>query len=93
MEVTVENTTELAMKLRLSKQASERLSKRAAESGQDVASIASDLIEQAITQQSLEELLAVSQAEFASTGMTEGEMMDFGRELLGKVRSAKAPGA
>ena len=93
MEATVENTTELAMKLRLSKQASERLSKRAAESGQDVASIASDLIEQAITQPSLEELLAVSQAEFASTGMTEGEMMDFGRELLGKVRSAKAPGA
>ena len=93
MEVTVENTTELAMKLRLSKQASERLSKRAAESGQDVASIASDLIEQAITQPTLEELLAVSQAEFASTGMTESEMMDFGCDLLGKVRSAKAPGA
>jgi hypothetical protein len=81
------------MKLRLSRQASEKLSKRAAESGQDVASIASDLIEQAISQPSLGELLALSQAEFASTGMTESEMMDFGRELLGKVRSEKAPGA
>jgi hypothetical protein len=93
MATTVENTTELAMKLRLSKQASEKLNQRAAESGRDVASIASDLIEQAITQPSLEELLAVSQAEFASSGMTENEMMDFGRELLGKVRSGKAPGA
>ena len=92
MATTVENTIELAMKLRLSKQASEKLSKRAAESGRDVASIASDLIEQAITRPSLEELLAVSQAEFASTGMTESEMMDFGRELLAKVRSPKAPG-
>ena len=93
MATTVENMTELAMKLRLSKQASEKLSKHAAERGLDVASVASDLIEQAFTQPSLEELLAVSQAEFASTGMTESEMMDFGRDLLGKVRSEKAPGA
>jgi pantoate kinase len=93
MATTVENTTEVAMKLRLSRQASEKLNKRAAESGRDVASIASDLIEQAISQPSLEELLALSQAEFASTGMTENEMMDFGRELLGKVRGEKAPGA
>jgi predicted DNA-binding protein len=93
MATTIENTTELTMKVRLSKQASEKLNKRATESGRDVAAIASDLIEQAIAQPSLEELLVVSQAEFASTGMTESEMMDFGRELLGKVRSAKASGA
>jgi predicted DNA-binding protein len=93
MATTIENTTELAMKIRLSKQASKKLNKRAAENGRDVASIASELIERAIAQPSLEYLLAISQAEFASTGMTESELMDFDRELLGKVRSEKAPGA
>jgi len=55
MATTIENTTELAMELRLSTKASDMLSKRAAESGQDVASLASELIEQAVTQPSLEE--------------------------------------
>ena len=40
--------TELAMKLRLTRQASERLTRRAAELGSDVASVASRLIEAAV---------------------------------------------
>ncbi len=40
--------TELAMKLRLSDQAIEKLAQRADETGQDVAGVASDLIEQAV---------------------------------------------
>lgn len=41
--------TELAMKLRLSKQASDCLAQRAAAAGKDVADVASDLIEHAVT--------------------------------------------
>jgi hypothetical protein len=41
--------TELAMKLRLSDEASEKLARRAAESGRDLAAVASDLIEQAVS--------------------------------------------
>lgn len=93
MATTAEQMTELAMKLRLSKQASEKLAQRAKESGRDLDSVASDLIEKAVTEPSLEELLAGSQSEFPSTGMTEDEMMDFGRELLNKVRDAKVPRA
>lgn len=48
MASTLEHMTELAMKLRLSKQASEKLAQRAAETGRDVATVASDLIEQAV---------------------------------------------
>ena len=69
MATTVEHTTELAMKLQLSKKASD--------------------IEQAVTQPSLEELLAVSQGEFAATGMTEDQMMDFGREFCLKRFAAR----
>ena len=92
MATTVEPMTELAMKLRLSKQASEKLAQRATESGRDVDAVASDLIEQAVTQPSLSELLAVSQAEFLTTGMTEDEVMALGRDLVEKVRSEKAAG-
>jgi hypothetical protein len=40
--------TELALKLHLTDQASERLAQRAAAAGKDVAAVASDLIEQAV---------------------------------------------
>jgi len=79
------------MKLRLSQQAKDKLTQRATESGRDVDSVASELLEQAVTQPSLAELLAVSQAEFPSTGLTEEQLIEFGHELLDKVRSEKVP--
>ena len=48
MATTIEHMTELAMKLRLSKQASEKLSQRAEQVGQDVGAVASGIIEQAV---------------------------------------------
>ena len=87
MAAVTEQLTELPMRLKLSKLATEKLSQRATESGRDVAAVASDLLEQAVTQQSLHELLAVSQAEFPSTGMTRTEAMDFGRDIIEKVRN------
>jgi hypothetical protein len=48
MTPSVQPTTELAVKIRLSKYAGERLAQRAAETGQDVSDVASDLIEKAV---------------------------------------------
>jgi len=42
-------TTEVSLTLRLSRVARERLARRAAESGRDVAAVASELIERAVT--------------------------------------------
>jgi tRNA C32,U32 (ribose-2'-O)-methylase TrmJ len=90
MATAVEQITEMAMKLRLSKQASEKLLLRATESGRDVADVASDLIEQAVTRPTLEELLAPVQAEFAKTGMSEEEIMELGRREPEALRKEKA---
>ncbi|HEY8750501.1 MAG TPA: hypothetical protein VIM11_21125 [Tepidisphaeraceae bacterium] len=83
----------MTLSISLSPEVEARLKERAAAEGKDPTAYVSDLVTQVITQPSLEELLAVSQAEFASTGMTSDEVMDFGRELLEKIRDEKAPKA
>jgi len=90
MAATIEDVTELAMRLRLSKQASEMLAHRAAQSGRDVADVASDLIEQAIRRPTIDELLAPVRADFAKSGMTEDELMELGRRELDALRDEKA---
>jgi hypothetical protein len=50
MGTAVEQVAEFAMKLKLSKEAGEKLVQRATESGRDLAAVASDLIERAVTQ-------------------------------------------
>jgi hypothetical protein len=49
MSASPEQLTEMDMRIRLSKAAGDALARRAAEKGQDVAVVASDLIEQAVT--------------------------------------------
>jgi hypothetical protein len=49
MATTPQQTTEFALRVCLSHEAGERLARRAAQSGRDVSSVASDLIEQAVT--------------------------------------------
>ena len=83
MEMTISIPEEIALKLE----------KRAAVLGKTLPAYTAELVTETVTQPSLEELLAVSQGEFASTGMTEAEMMDLGRDLLDKVRGEKAPRA
>ena len=80
---------EMALKLRLSKLAREKLVDRAAKAEEDVAAYASELIERAVTKPSIDEILAPVRADFAKSGMTEDEIMDFGRALVQKVRDEK----
>jgi hypothetical protein len=89
MATTIEQTTELEMKLRLSKSASEKLAQRAAETGRDVATVASDLIEQAVTRPTVDEVLAPFRKQVADSGMSDDELDEFHRDLLAKVRSER----
>jgi tRNA C32,U32 (ribose-2'-O)-methylase TrmJ len=94
MATTIPHTTELAMKLRLSKQASEKHAPRAAESGQDVAAVASELIEQAVTRPTVDEALASFRKQVAESGMSDEELDDFFRgEIEAHRRERKAKSA
>jgi pyruvate carboxylase len=84
---TTTQTTDIPVTLRLSAQASAKLAARAAESGQDVASCASELIEQAITRPSIDEIMAPFRKQVAESGMSDEELDDFHRDLLAKVRA------
>ncbi|HZL34331.1 MAG TPA: hypothetical protein VFC78_03410 [Tepidisphaeraceae bacterium] len=79
----------MTLSISLSSETAAKLNERAAAQGKDPTAYACELIEEAVTQESLEELLAISQNEFSSTNMTRDEMTEFGRELLEKVRVEK----
>ena len=94
MSAVPKRITEFAIKLRISQQAKEKLAQRAAESGRDVAEYTSELVEQAVTRPTLDELLAPVRSDFANSGMSEEEIMALGRdelESLRRERKAKAP--
>lgn len=84
MSTSAEHTTELSMKLRLSKQAGEKLAERAALSGQDVASVASDLIEQAVNRPTVDEVLAPFRKQVADSGMSDQALDAFFDDLRDK---------
>jgi hypothetical protein len=88
---TAPQTTEIAMKLRLSKEAGERLASRAAESGRDVAEVASELIEQAVAEparsNSVRQLAALASFAQGMTAWTSahlpaGHVVDDSRESI-----------
>jgi len=89
MATTVEHMTELAMKLRLSRQASEKLAQRAAECGKDVAAVASDLIEQAVTRPTVDEALAAFRRQVAESGMSDQALDDFFRREIEAHRAER----
>ena len=76
----------MTLNISISPKAEAKLKERAAAEGKGPTAYASDLVQEAVTRPTLEELLATSQAEFPSTGMTWDEIMDFGRGILQKVR-------
>jgi flagellar hook assembly protein FlgD len=82
MATSVEHMTELTMKLRLSKRASEKLSQRATKTGQEVSVVASDLIEQAVTQPSFQEPVVVSTNELTSAAISDDETVVFAEETV-----------
>jgi hypothetical protein len=88
---TAPQTTEIAMKLRISKEAGERLASRAAESGRDVAEVASELIEQAVAEpvrsDSARQLTALASFAQGMTAWTSahlpaGHVVDDSRESI-----------
>jgi pyruvate-formate lyase len=89
MSAGAPHTTELAVKLRLSLQTSEKLIQRAAQSGRDVSSLAADLIEEAISRPTVDEVLAPFRKQVAESGLTDTELDDLHRDLLTKVRHEK----
>lgn len=94
MATTVEPMTEVAMKLKLTKQTSEKLSQRAAASGKDVAAVASDLLEQVISQPPVDELLAPFRKQVAESGLSDEQLDDFfGGELEALRLEKKAKSA
>jgi predicted transcriptional regulator len=82
-------TSEMPITLRLSDAARKKLAELAAASGQDVAHYASDLIEEAITRPTIDEILAPVRDDFAKSGLGEDEIMELGRRELEALRQEK----
>jgi hypothetical protein len=91
---TPSRTTETAVTLRLSEKAIAKLAEQAASSGQDLSSLASDLVERAITRPSIAEVMAPVWEQVTNSGMSEAQIDDFLRgELDAHRREKKAKSA
>ena len=78
MSIVDHETSEISMRVKLSRKAKEKLTSLAAEHGQGIDEFASELLEQAVTRPNLDELLAPVRADFANSGMSEQEIMELG---------------
>ena len=67
-------------------EAEAKLRERAAISGEPVDAYAAKVLLDALTAPTIDELLAPVREQAAASGMTEQELLDFGRELLQKTR-------
>lgn len=93
MATTVQ-TTETQVTLRLSDLARAKLAEQAANSGQDISAVASDLIERAIARPTIDEVLAPFRKQVAESGMSDEELDAFFRgELEAHRREKKAKSA
>ncbi len=86
MATTAQPTTELAMRLRLTQKAKDKLTQQAVESGRPLDEVASELLEQAMSRPSVDELLAPFRKQVADSGMSDEELDDFFRAQLDAVR-------
>ncbi len=78
--------TQMAVTLNLSTVARQRLADQAAAHGQDVSAYASNLLERAVAQPTVDELLAPYRRQVAESGMTDEELDEFHRGLVADVR-------
>lgn len=86
--------TEIPVTLRLTERARAKLTQQAANTGQDLSAVASDLIEQAVTRPSIAEIMAPVWKQVAESGMSDEELDDFLRgELEAHRREKKAKSA
>jgi hypothetical protein len=70
-------TTEIPVTLPLTEQARAKLAEQAANSGQDISAVASDLIEHAVTRPSIDEITAPVRKQVAESGVSDDELDDF----------------
>jgi hypothetical protein len=82
-------STETPVMLRLSDRAHAKLTEQAAISGRDISAVASELIEQAISQASVDELLAPFRKQVAESGLSDEELDGFFRQELDAHRREK----
>jgi hypothetical protein len=76
-------------RVRLPSDAGERLKQRAAASGKDIADYAAQLIEEAVTTPTLDDVLAPIRQRFAQSGMNEDELSDFLEEAKHRRRAQR----
>lgn len=67
----------MTISVSLSPSAEARLRARASESGQDVAAVASELLEQAVAGPTVDEVLAPFRKQVSEQGMSDAELDDF----------------
>ena len=79
----------MTINISLTPEAETKLRERAASLGKDLAVVASDLLEEAVTRQSAEELLAPARKQVAEFGMGHEQLDGFFREVLKEVRDDK----
>jgi len=76
----------MTIDISLTPEAETKLRRRAAILGKDVDTVASDLLEQAITRPSVDELLSPARKQVAESGMSDEQVDGFFREVLAEVR-------
>jgi hypothetical protein len=73
----------------ISPDAEAKLRERAAASGRGVADYAAKLLEDAVSQPTMDDILEPVRADFAKSGMTEEQIMELGRRELETLRSER----
>jgi hypothetical protein len=86
---TATKTTETPVTPRLADRARAKLAEQAANSGQDISAVASDLIEHAVTRPSIDEIMAPVRKQVAESGMSDEELDAFFRSELEAHRREK----
>lgn len=76
----------MTLDIDLSPEAEKRLRKRAEASGLELATFVQKLVEDEATKPTLDEILSPVREDFARTGMSEDEILQFGSDLVRKVR-------
>jgi hypothetical protein len=79
MDMTISLPDEVALKLK----------ERAAGSGETLSVYTAKLIAETLTKPTIDELLEPVRSDFAKAGLTDDQLMDFGREQLAAVRREK----
>jgi hypothetical protein len=79
----------MTINISLTPEAETKLRQRAATLGKDFGAVASDLLEQAITRPSVDELLAPARKQVAESGLSDQQLDDFFGGVVQEVRKRK----